>query len=412
MRNPEGAGESSANFLGAAPRTPEPSQTEAFGGPVQAVTPDRAGRLERARQINRRHLARLLVAYLACRGVTLAVIALWSSPVPFARRVEAFDGGYYAHIVGLGYPTAVPPTGGSPIGFFPGYPLIVRGFDEVTRAPAWAGLLAVSLVTGAVATTLVALVAKQSTDGTTGWATGLWWQLLPLSFLLCIGYSEGAFVAAAAGSLLAMLRRRWWLAGLGAAVAGFIRPTGLVLVLVGLVLLIASYRRERSLAPWPVVLLAPLGALGYFVYIKVHEGSFGAWFTAERRGWHVHEDFGEGTLKFFGRSVLSPTLHPWWDIVSLTMVGVAILLVAALRMRLPLPLLVFTIGILFVAVTSSVGTLSSFPRVAFTAFPLAIPLARGLQKLPVPARVVLGAVSLGLACVLGVVVTTTRLVTP
>ncbi|MDA8340840.1 MAG: hypothetical protein M0007_01215, partial [Actinomycetota bacterium] len=98
---------------------------------------------------------KLIGLYAACRGAILGATVLYPAPTSVAQRIETYDGAYYAHITQIGYPTSIGSAGGSPIAFFPGYPLVVRGFDLVTRMPTWAGLLAISLAAGAVATILV-----------------------------------------------------------------------------------------------------------------------------------------------------------------------------------------------------------------------------------------------------------------
>ena len=199
---------------------------------------------------------------------------------------------------------------------------------------------------------------------------------------------------------------------MAAAISSAIRPTGLVFVLVGLVVLGQSIRKRQSFAPALLVVLAPLGAVSYYIFLWRHTGHLDAWWIAERQGWGVHEDFGKAAAKFVGKSIFAPGAHPWFDVVTIVMAVAAVLSLALIQMRLPVPLIVYVLGVLAVALTSGIGTVGSFPRAAFTAFPLVIPIARFLDRLPVSARLVSGAVSFGLGCVLGVIVTTTHLVTP
>jgi hypothetical protein len=354
--------------------------------------------------------------YLVCRAVTLGSILLASSPVPVAHRIDAYDAGFYAQIAASGYPHALTPVIDTPISFFPGYPLVVRALADVGHLPIWGAQLVISLVAGAVATLLIARVVSVATNADTGWSTAISWQLLPQAYLLCLGYSEGLFTAFAALALLFALRRRWVWAGGAAAVSSFIHPTGLVFVLVGAVALVQAYRSRRSLAPWPFLALAPVGALAYFAYLDRHTGHPSAWLTAEQNhlgtATGAHVDFGVSAAKFVGKSVLEPTAHPWFDLVTLTMGLAVVLLIIGIRMRLPVPMLVYSGGIVVVGLMSGIGTLGSFPRMAFTAFPLMIPVGSAALRLPRPVRWAIGAVGLGLACVLGVVVTTTHLITP
>jgi hypothetical protein len=106
-----------------------------------------------------------LAAYLLARAVTLAVVMLTPSGVSVARRVLAFDAGWYALIATNGYPHSVAqgPDGviANRVGFFPAYPLLVRGLQAATPLPVWAAELAVSLIAGAAATVLVAAVCAE-----------------------------------------------------------------------------------------------------------------------------------------------------------------------------------------------------------------------------------------------------------
>jgi hypothetical protein len=356
---------------------------------------------------------KILGAYAVVHGIIIAVICFDPGTVPVAMRFRAFDAGYYAYIALHGYPTSLPSTGGSPIAFLPGYPLVVRGVDDLFHLPVWLGLVAVSLAFGAVATVVVTLVARESSLCRGDWTTGLWWQLIPMTFLFCIGYSESMFVSAAGLALLLCMRRRWVLAGVAAAVSATVLASGIVFVAVGVVAAIAPPPGHRkTLRPLAISVIAPLGLLAYFIYLWRHVGSFFAWKTAEQRGWQIHEDFGIAAIKFAGKSILYPAQHPWFDIVTLSMLGVLVLLVLAIRLHVPWVAIMYVVGILFLATTSGVSTLSSFPRVAFTAFPLFIPMARRLSRFPVAVRAVLALTGVTLGAVLAVVVTVSHLVTP
>jgi len=356
---------------------------------------------------------KILGAYAVVHGLIIAVIYLYPGTAPVATRFRAFDASYYAYIASHGYPTSLPLTGGSPIAFLPGYPLVVRGADELFHLPVWLGLVVVSVVFGAIATVVVTLVACESSHSRDDWTTGLWWQLLPMSFLFCIGYSEALFVSAAGLALLLCMRRRWVLAGVAAAVSATVLASGIVFVAVGVVAALAPPPgHRRTLRPLAISVIAPLGLLAYFIYLWRHVGSFFAWKTAEQRGWQIHEDFGIAAIKFAGHAILYPAQHPWFDIVTLSMLGVLTLLVLAIRQHVPWVAIVYVVGILFLATTSGVATLSSFPRVAFTAFPLFIPLARFVSRLPVAVQVVLALAGVTLGGTLAIVVTVGHLVTP
>jgi hypothetical protein len=134
--------------------------------------------------------------------------------------------------------------------------------------------------------------------------------------------------------------------------------------------------------------------------------------VTERQGWNAYQDLGVGTAKYVGYSLLNPTARPWYNAVSVVIIICALLWLGMFRMRLPLPVLVYTTGVLFLAVTSGPGVFSSIPRIAYTAFPLAVPLAAAVGRIPALLRGVLLVVSIVAACALGVIVTTTHHYTP
>jgi hypothetical protein len=356
-------------------------------------------------------IGKLLVVYVICRAVVTATISLYPSNVPVAKRFEAFDASYYAAIVQHGYPKVLPP-GQSVIGFFPGYPLVVRAVDDVFRTPVWLGLVAVSLASGAIATVLLAEVARQIGYKKASNVPAVLWQALPISCLLSIGYSEGLFVALSALCLLWLLRRRWVLASLCAACAAATHPTGVVFVLVGLIAAFTPERHRFQVRALGVSAGALSGIIAFCLYLKFHVGSFSAYFTSKRQGWGNHEDFGEGAAKFVGRALIDPTLHPWWDVVTVSMALVLVLLISMIKTRMPAVLLGYVLGILFLATTFGIASMTSFPRIAFAAFPLFFPLSRWFHRRKVALTVGALGLSLALAAFFGVIVTTTHYVTP
>jgi hypothetical protein len=353
-------------------------------------------------------IGKILVVYVICRAVVTAAITLYPSNVPVAKRFEAFDASYYAAIAQHGYPKVLSP-GQSSIGFFPGYPLVVRAVDDVFQTPVWLGLVAVSLASGAIATVVIALLAKQI--GCTK-APAVLWQALPVSCLLSVGYSEGLFVALSALCLLALLRSRWIVATLCAACAAVTHPTGVVFVLVGLIAAFTQRHNRFQVKALGVSVGALSGIIGFCIYLKFHVGSFTAYFTSKRQGWGNHEDFGEGAAKFIGRALIDPSLHPWWDVVTISMALVLILLISMIKTRMPAILLGFVLGVLFLAMTFGIASMTSFPRIVFAAFPLFFPLSRWFHGKGAALTVGALGLSLALATIFGVVIATTHQVTP
>jgi hypothetical protein len=213
------------------------------------------------------------------------------------------------------------------------------------------------------------------------------WAAQPTAFVLSMAYSEGLFVAAAAGCLVALHRRSWVVAGLCAAAASATRPSGVVLTLACAVAAVPAAVATRRAAPLISVAIAPLGMVGFFTYLAFHTGHFDAWFVTENDGWGAHTDFGYDTSRRLIRSVVHPFAKPA-GIAVITAVVVSVVLIVLLirdmrsgRLRVPLEALVTGIGFAALAVSTS-NVFSSVPRFFLPAFPLLAPLARRLARLP------------------------------
>jgi hypothetical protein len=91
--------------------------------------------------------------------------------------------------------------------------------------------------------------------------------------------------------------------------------------------------------------LAASGLLGYLGYVGWRTGTPTGWFDIQRTGWGSQFDAGASLARFVGRAL--STGHELYDLaVLLTLIGSLVLLVVAVRMRLPWPLLVYTAAVL------------------------------------------------------------------
>jgi hypothetical protein len=200
----------------------------------------------------------------------------------------------------------------------------------------------------------------------------------PMGVVLSMAYTEALFCALAVWALVGVLRERWLLAGMCTAAAGLVRPTGSALVLaVGLAALVVAVR-SRSWRPATAVVLAPLGLVGYLAFVGWWTGSPMGWFAIQRAGWGSHFDGGASLLAFVSRTLVNG--NEVYDLaVLLALAGSLTLLVVAVRMRLPWPLLVYAVAVL-VTVWASDGQIHSRVRLLLPAFPLLIPAAVGLAR--------------------------------
>src|SRR4051794_12081649 len=193
---------------------------------------------------SRRGVVRALKWYLVSRLVVLAatVPAVFmhdpgSGPWPIMpgntallRALGRWDGAWYLWVANQGYPTAGQFTHHlSEVAFFPLYPMTVRGVSAVTGWSELAAGVTVALLTGALATVLVWKLAVRLADEKVADRAVLLFVFFPGSFALSMAYAEGFMVVGAAACLLALLNRRWVLAGLAAAFATASRPNAVAI---------------------------------------------------------------------------------------------------------------------------------------------------------------------------------------
>ncbi|MCB0993597.1 MAG: glycosyltransferase family 39 protein [Acidimicrobiales bacterium] len=289
-----------------------------------------------------------------------------------------WDGKWYLEIVRNGYPTHIPPNityeqTEARAAFFPGYPLTVRAADWILPGGDVFASLAVNVVLGALAVYLVGMLARDLFDAEIAGRAMVLFAMFPGSFVLSLAYSEALLLVLAAGALLALHRRHWWLAGVLSALGTATRPNGVALVAacgVAAVLAIKDRREWRSLvAP----ILAPLGFLGYQYYLYVHTDEDLAWFRVQREAWREGTSFGatavRGTLDFLTNPLESPT-----DLLTaISVITMCALLWTTWKRRLPLPILAYIAVVLALMLIPE--TVTARPRFLYTAFPLLISAA-------------------------------------
>jgi hypothetical protein len=210
----------------------------------------------------------------------------------------------------------------------------------------------------------------------------------PGAFVLSMAYSEALFLVGAIASVMMLMRRRWWLAGLFAALASFTRPNGVAVVATCGIVAIVAIAREREWRALAAPLVGALGTATYFGFMLVNAGDAFAWFKAERRGWSdrvapidavVHHVAGLGKTSFRsgGLNDLS------WIAFLLVGLAAAVLLV---QWRPPLPVL--TYGLVSAAFALTSYQVGLRPRMLLISFPLV--LAAGVRLHGTAYRVVLG----------------------
>ena len=339
-----------------------------------------------------RPIAVMTAARLATMGALAAVARVNGDS--FNDFLRLWDGRWYELIAQQGYPSDVYGTDGAPIGlfaFFPVYPLLVRSVHAVTPL-SWsdsASLTSFLLALGAAA--LLWLLVRDWKDAATADRTVALFAFFPGTFVLSLHYSDGALVCAALACLLLLSRRRWLLAGLAGAVCTASRPNGVVIVVCCLWAAGMAIRQRREWRALIAPALAPLGVVGYFLYLWRHTGHAWSWFVAEHEGWH--DELAPFT---FGDRMRYLWEHQYSDKAGYALLAGAVFaliaLVLLIRDRPPATLMIWTVGVLFLAFASYV--LGPRPRFVMTAFPLFIAVATRLRRtLPFAAVVALFAVA-------------------
>ena len=235
-------------------------------------------------------LALLLIAMVTVRAIPR--IGPWPEQLydRFLVNYPLFDGwarwdvSHYVAIARLGYGDPTSPSHDGGVGFFPLYPMLMRGAVAVVGVepdgPALAfAALAISSVCFLVAVPLFAgLVADQLGERVARTAT-LLLCVSPFSFFFTAAYSESLFLLLVVVSLRAGLSGRWRLAAL---VAGLATGSRLVGLAIAPALVFLAWRRGEPLRElvWTAA-LSVWGVVGYFGYLWVTTGNPLAYFSAQ-----------------------------------------------------------------------------------------------------------------------------------
>ena len=293
---------------------------------------------------------------------------------PWTWHFIMMDANFYRGIAQYGY--TGDPTKGA---FFPVFPLLIRLVSYVTGGNYTIAELITSIACGAAASVGVWALADRVRGRDVADRAVLLFCAFPGAMTFALLYSEPLAVALGAAALLALLGRRWLLAGIIGAVATAERPDLIVLVVVSGVAAAQAIWARREWRALLAPALTPLGVLAFFCYLRYRYHSFGYWFSIERRDWHQHFDGGVQTFRVL------LWLNPADNHRKLFVVMLIIMFIAAcagiglmLAARLPLPLLLFGILTIALVVTSSNG--DTKPRFVWTAFPIFIGAAAKLPR--------------------------------
>jgi hypothetical protein len=116
--------------------------------------------------------------------------------------------------------------------------------------------------------------------------------------------------------------------------------------------------------------LAPLGFVGYMVWLWVHTGNLWAWRLAERGGWKSYPSLGYPIhiITTFVVDPVAPTRTG--QLLMIGTVGAVIGAVLAIRERQPTPVLLY--GLVAAGMAAIAAPVGLRPRFLMLAFPLII----------------------------------------
>ena len=345
----------------------------------------------------------LTVAKHAGANVTTA-LAHQLGPVGnvLAGSVDRFDAVNYLAIAAHGYSA----LGAKGTAFYPFYPYCIRLLGVVTGSDVLAGVL-VSAASFATALVLLHRLTELELGRPAADATVLLLAFAPLSFFFTAIYTESLFLLLSVGTLVAVRRERWMLAGILGALAAVTRPTG---ILLAVPIAVGVIRRRRRLHPQGLWSLGAPAALGSYLALLAAAGySWMAPFHAEANWYRINDGplFGVAAALLDairgvvavgqGESIYQPTkFGPLSSDVQSVVLFAVLVICGATLVRcfrsLPLEYGAYAAVTLTMVLSSSTfgQPLASLDRYALTIFPLwmvagAWVAKRGLQR---PAAVV------------------------
>ncbi|MET9899621.1 hypothetical protein [Streptomyces sp. NPDC006446] len=331
--------------------------------------------------------------------------------------LATWDGWWYQQIAAHGYhPALVPVPGatglitleGNSAAFFPLYPALMRLVSSCTGLGLLGAGLLVSITASFVAALGIYAVTARVGGRRAGLAAAGLWAVWPGSGMEWSAYSESLYIALAAWTCHAVMRRRWLTAGLLTCAAGLTRPTATALIAaLTLAVLMDLLRHRRAVRRWgdtplpdgttrrgavlrplTAVAIAPVGLAGYLGWVGYRMGDLGGYFKLQDGAWAHSFDYGRHTVKVFGSLMVGHFdylyAYPYEDAIGAATVLLALIILPLLfRLRPPLVLTVYTL-LTMALVLGSQQIFGNVSRYLLPAFPLLIPCATAMRRLSTP----------------------------
>jgi hypothetical protein len=351
-----------------APREPGPSAPERPAG-LGHVVP--------------RWIWRPVVIYLASRALawsTLAVTTVFTH-VGIGGEIDRWDSRWFIRAAAFGWPSQLPHRHGhvaaNTIAFFPAFPLSFRWLSHLTGLSLLTAGTIVTSVSGLTAMVGVWMLIRAYLDQDAADRGTLLVAMFPGSFALSMVYSEGLVVTFIAFGLLALLRRRWLLAGVLGALATATSPIALAFVVSGLWCAYRAVSKNRDWRSLLAPVMTPIGFMAYQIWLWVHTGNVSAWRLTERGGWKSYPSlvYAAHTVGVFLKDPIATNKTD--DLLFVGTVLTAIAAVIAIRSRQPMPVLLY--GLVAAGTAFISAPVGLRPRFMFLAFPLIIAVGTRLR---------------------------------
>lgn len=339
-----------------------------------------AGRTTRRRS---RWVVRPVVIYLASRLVTVATLAVtgWVTHRSIVAETDRWDSVWFLRAAAHGWPTQIPYhhgyVAGSTIAFLPAFPLTIRWLSALTGMSLLASGMVISEVTGLTAIIGVWLLVRHYADRGAADRATLLVAVFPGTFVLSLVYSEGLLVTFVAFGLLALLQRRWWLAGVLGLAATATEPVALAFEVSCLWCAYRSVSTDRDWRALAAPVLTPVGFVAFQLWLWMHTGQLNAWRVTERDAWRSYPSlmYPVHVAAVFVRDPVAVTKTG--DLLFVGTVVVAVAAVVAVRSRMPVPALLYGLSAAALGLVST--PIGMRPRFIFLAFPLIVAVGTRLR---------------------------------
>jgi hypothetical protein len=308
-------------------------------------------------------------------------IAAAARHVSLGDVIDRWDSRWFLRAAVNGYPRHLPMVdghvAGNTLAFFPGLPLLMRGLSDATGMSLFAAGTTISTVTGLTAMIAVWALVKEYAGPAVATTSTLLLAFFPGSFVFSLIYSEGIAITCIALGLLALMRRKWVLAGVLGLVATATAPITIAFEISCLWAAGAAIRSRRDWRALAAPILTPLGFVAYIGWTWWYTGTASAWSLTEKGGWKSYL-----SIAYPFHLVASFVSHPLSSNATTNLLFAGIIFVGvtvaiALRDRLPAPVLLYAITVgVAVLIAAPIGPR---PRFILDAFPLVLVLGAHLR---------------------------------